>query len=151
MIRLLPLLLLLGCAPPAVDRTTRELIDEPLPELPILRDLPDHEGRAVLRVVNGHLIDLEGQLVRLRPGPQEFLVVNEVEGASVEDHGRDLRHGAIALWLRGRGSSLHRLPQASRGPVNAGVQEDWTVDLPPGDYLLSETLLRESTVIFSVR
>ncbi len=145
------LILLLGCTQPVVDRSTRQMVDEPLPQLEILRELPEHEGRTVLRVVNGHLVDLEGQIVRLRPGVQEFLVVNEVEGASVEEHGQDLRRGAVALWLRGRGSSQNRLPQAARGPVNAGVQEDWTVDLPPGDYLLSETLLNESTVLLSVR
>jgi hypothetical protein len=74
-----------------------------------------------------------------------------VEGARSDVDGLDLSQLAIALWLRGRGDARHRLPQHSIGPVNSGVQEDWAVDLPPGDYLLSVTLGGASEAVLRVR
>ena len=44
----------------------------------------------------------------------------------------------------------HRFRQAI-GPVNAGVQEDWTVELAPGEYVLALTLGGDSEVLLSVR
>ncbi len=145
------LLLLLGCQAATVDLATRQPIDEPLPSLPVQDDLPRTEGRWVLRLVDGKLADLDGHIGLLPAGDIEFLVLNEVEGATVDDHGRDLRDEALALWIRGHGSAYHRLPQAARGPINGGVQEDWSVTLAPGLYEISETIRQESSGYLRVR
>ena len=145
------MLLLTACQAPTVDLTTREAIDPPLPELPVQDDLPRHEGRWVLRVIDGHLADLEDRIALLPAGEIDFMVTNEVEGATVDKHGMDLRTDAVALWIRGYGSSFHRLPQAVRGPINSGVQEDWLVTVEPGTYEISETITKESRGYLRVR
>jgi len=114
-------------------------IDDPLPrgrgvELP-----QDEEGRPTIVVENGALVDLPDQISVLPAGATTLLVRNVVEGAGVEVDGLDLSTRAIALWLRGRGSLRHLRPEHTIGPVNAGVQEDWNVDLPPGEYVLTVT------------
>ena len=111
--------LLCACEAPTVDLSDRQPVDPPLPDLPIQDDVPRHEGRWVIRVVNGHLPDLEDQVALLPDG-------------------------AVTLWIRGHGSALHRLPQAVRGPINSGVQEDWKVALEPGVYVISETMHKQS-------
>jgi len=106
-------------------------------------------GRYRIEVTGGELKGLEGRATRLQSGETRFNVVNRVPGARTDKPGLDLSERAIALWLRGRGDARHRLPQYSIGPVNAGVQEDWVVDLPPGDYLLSVTMggVSEATLV----
>ncbi len=136
--------LLCACEAPTVDLSDRQPVDPPLPDLPIQDDVPRHEGRWVIRVVNGHLPDLEDQVALLPAGEHRFMATNEVEGATVDEHGLDLRDGAVTLWIRGHGSALHRLPQAVRGPINSGVQEDWKVALEPGVYVISETMHKQS-------
>ncbi len=140
-----------GCDAPTVDLATRKPIDLPLPPLPIQDDVPRREGQWVLRVIDGHLADLEGQVALLPAGEHTFMVTNEADGATVDDHGHDLRDEAVALWIRGRGSSVHRLPQAVRGPINGGVQEDWDVVLEPGVYVISETVGKQSEGYLVVR
>lgn len=128
----------LGCGAPGAMGTPAP-IDEPLPagarvELPL-----DEEGRPMMVVENGVLQDLPDQVSRLPSGPSTLLVRNVVQGAGVEIEGLDLSTQAIALWMRGRGRLRHLLPEHTIGPVNAGVQEDWNVDLPPGEYVLTVT------------
>jgi hypothetical protein len=67
------------------------------------------------------------------------LVRNRVDGARVDVDGLDLSTQAIALWLRGRGRLRHLRPEHTIGLVNSGAQEDWHVDLPPGEYVLTVT------------
>ncbi len=131
----------------------RQPVDEPLPrlsrdEMPVD---PDGGTRPMILVVEGQLPELEGRLNLVEAGPITFFVANRVEGAGVEEDGLDLSQQSVALWLRGRGSRQHLLPQATIGPVNAGVQEDWTVELPPGDYLLSVTSGGEGEAILLAR
>jgi len=104
-----------------------------------------------LEIKDGRLASLEGHVTRLAAGPTRFNVVNRVEGARADVEGLDLSQHAIALWLRGRGAAVHLLPHHSIGPVNAGVQEDWLVDLPPGDYVLSVTMGGVSEAVLLVR
>ena len=132
-------LLLAGC-PAALDGP-RKPVDEPLPKLGRAEMSTDDDGgnRPVIRVEGGRLVELERSLNLVPTGPVTFFVVNRVEGAGVEQDGLDLSDGSVALWLRGRGSQRHVRPEFTIGPINAGVQEDWPVDLPPGDYLLSVT------------
>jgi hypothetical protein len=120
-----------------------------LPEQDFPMDAEPQRRR--IEVAEGRLVGLEGRVSRLRAGPVTFNVVNRVEGARSDVDGLDLSQLAIALWLRGRGDARHRLPQHSIGPVNSGVQEDWAVDLPPGDYLLSVTLGGASEAVLRVR
>lgn len=136
---LLLVLLLFGCS--GGLEGPRQSVDEPLPNRPRAELATDDDGgqRPVIAVEGGRLVDLEGRLNLVPAGRVTFFVVNRVEGAGVEEDGLDLSEAAVALWLRGRGSRRHLLPEATIGPVNAGVQEDWTVDLAPGDYLLSVT------------
>jgi hypothetical protein len=143
--------LLVGCGAPGVDLATRQPVDPPLPSLPIQGDVPRQEGRWVIRIVEGHLVDLEDRIALLPAGEHSFLVTNDVEGATVDEHGRDLRSDAVALWIRGRGSAVHRLPQAARGPINGGVQEDWDVVLEPGVYVIGETIGKASEGYLVVR
>lgn len=144
-------LLLAACEAPTVDLAGRQPIDPPVPDLPIQDDVPRHEGRWVVRVVDGRLADLEDQVALLPAGEHTLMVTNEVEGATVDEHGRDLRSDAVALWIRGHASGLHRLPQSVRGPINGGVQEDWPVVLEPGVYVISETITKRSTGYLLVR
>lgn len=123
------------------------LSSSPEPIAPSLRGLPSQDfpvdaepGRYRIEVTGGELKSLEGRATNLQSGETRFNVVNRVPGARTDQPGLDLSEHAIALWLRGRGDARHRLPQYSIGPVNAGVQEDWVVDLPTGDYLLSVTM-----------
>jgi hypothetical protein len=122
----------------------------PLPELPT-RDALREDGKVVIRVVNRRLVDFEGHLTRIPSGPQTLKLYNDVPGADVSVHGLDLRHEATALWLRGRGAARHWLPQWTTGQVNGGVGEDFEVDLPPGDYVLTETMDGVSEVVWLVR
>lgn len=144
-------LALVACEAATVDLTGRQAIDPPVPDLPIQDDVPRHEGRWVVRVINGHLADLEDRVALLPAGEHTLMVTNEVEGATVDEHGRDLRDDAVALWLRGYGSAVHRLPQAVRGPINGGVQEDWPVVLESGVYVISETVGKNSQGYLLVR
>lgn len=148
---ILLLVLLAGCEAPTVDLTGRQRVDEPLPKLPVQDDVPRHEGRWVIRVVNGHLPDLDGHIALLPAGEHNLMVTNEVDGATVDQHGRDLRQDAVALWIRGFGTAIHHLPQAVRGPINGGVQEDWPVTLVPGEYVISETIGKQSQGYLRVR
>jgi hypothetical protein len=111
----------------------------------------EEPGRYRLEVSQGSLVDLEQRASRLPAGEVTFNVVNQVAGARSDVDGLDLANGAIALWLRGRGESRHWLPQFSVGPVNSGVQEDWSVLLPAGDYVLSVTLGGQSDAVVLVR
>jgi hypothetical protein len=113
--------------------------------------LDSEPNRYRLEVTDGTLTSLEGRVTRLAAGSTRFNVVNRVEGARVDVPGMDLSHDAIALWLRGRGAAVHLLPQHSIGPVNSGVQEDWLVELPPGDYVLSLTMGGVSEGVLLVR
>ncbi|MCP4871193.1 MAG: hypothetical protein GY898_20990 [Proteobacteria bacterium] len=135
---LLALALLAGCAAPA-PMGTPDPIDDPLPNLDRVQLPQDEEGRPMIVVENGVLRDLPNQISVLPPGSSTLLVRNVVEGAGVEVEGLDLSTQAIALWMRGRGSLRHLRPEHTIGPVNAGVQEDWNVDLPPGEYALTVT------------
>ena len=133
-----------------------DLSPSPEPTAPSLGGLSSQDfpadvepGRYRIEVTGGELKGLEGRATRLKSGETRFNVVNRVPGARTDKPGLDLSERAIALWLRGLGDARHRLPQYSIGPVNAGVQEDWFVDLPPGDYLLSVTMggMSEATLI----
>jgi len=117
------------------------------------QEFPQDEepGRFRIEVSSGHLPQLEEKASRLPAGPSVFNVVNKVDGARADVEGLDLSERAVALWIRGRGPARHRLPQFSIGPVNSGVQEDWPVELPPGDYLLSLTMGGNSEAIVVVR
>ena len=142
-------LLALGLA--GCGLTGRQPIDEPLPNLP-RRDLPPgDDDKPTIRIENGELGPMEASLTLLPAGASTLLVVNVVEGAEVAEDGMDLTRQAVALWLRGRGSQRHLRPEFTIGPLNAGVQEDWYVDLPPGDYLLTVTSGGESEAIILVR
>lgn len=128
------------------------------PIVPALDTLPkqafpmdEAADRWHLEVVDGRLPGLAGKRSELPAGSLTFNVVNRVEGARADIPGLDLSEQAIALWLRGRGPARHLLPQHSIGPVNAGVQEDWQVELPPGDYLLSVTMGGDAEATLSVR
>jgi len=111
----------------------------------------EEPGRYRLEVSGGSLVGLEQRASRLPAGEVTFNVVNQVAGARSDIDGLDLANGAVALWLRGRGESRHWLPQFSVGPVNSGVQEDWSVLLPAGDYVLSVTLGGNSDAVILVR
>ncbi len=113
--------------------------------------LDSEPDRYRLEITDGKLTSLEGRATRLAAGPTRFNVVNRVEGARADVEGLDLSQHAIALWLRGRGAAVHLLPHHSIGPVNAGVQEDWLVELPPGDYVLSVTMGGVSEAVLLVR
>ena len=126
------------------DSNTESLERQPFPE-------DEGAGRWRLEVTAGKLVGLEGKLSELPSGRQIFNVVNKVEGARVDVDGMDLAEQAIAVWLRGTGSSRHFLPEYSIGPVNSGVQEDWEVELLPGEYTLSVTMGGASEAYLSVR
>ena len=130
----------------------RSLVDPPIDSLEH-RKAPRDDGikRWVLRVSDGRLVELEGKVNELPAGRLIFNVINRVEGARTDVDGLDLSEQAIALWIRGRGSRRHFLPEYAIGPVNAGVQEDWTVELAPGEYVLAVTLGGDSEVLLSVR
>jgi len=113
--------------------------------------LDSEPGRYRLEITDGKITGLEGRVTRLAAGPIRFNVVNRVEGARTDVEGLDLSQHAIALWLRGRGAAVHLLPHHSIGPVNSGVQEDWLVELPPGDYVLSVTMGGVSEAVLLVR
>jgi len=136
-----------GVSPAADDPIVSSLVGMSQQDFP-----PDEEPQLRrIEVAGGHLVSLEGRASRLPSGRTRFNVVNRVDGARADVDGLDLSQQAIALWLRGRGDSRHRLPQHSIGPVNSGVQEDWVVDLPAGDYLLSLTMGGESEAVLIVR
>ena len=132
-------LLLWGCSGGLAG--PREPVDEALPRLTRTEMATDNDGgnRPVVLVENGRLPELEERLNLVPAGSMTLFVVNRVEGAGVEQDGLDLSAQSVALWLRGRGSQRHLRPEYTIGPVNSGVQEDWQVDLPPGDYVLSVT------------
>jgi hypothetical protein len=132
-------LLLAGCG--EGFEGPRQAVDDPLPRLQRSEMATDDDGgnRPVIRIEGGELVELDRSLNLVPAGPVTFFVVNRVEGAGVEQDGLDLSERSVALWLRGRGGQRHLKPEFTIGPVNAGVQEDWQVDLPAGDYLLSVT------------
>jgi hypothetical protein len=142
-------LLVAGCG---LDSGVQDPI---VPSLSTLEEqvFPSEEepGRYRLEVAGGSLVALEQRASRLPAGEITFNVVNQVEGARSDVDGLDLATGAVALWLRGRGATRHRLPQFSVGPVNSGVQEDWSVVLPAGDYLLSVTMGGDAEAVILVR
>lgn len=141
-------LLLAGCGGGGLSS---EPIDEPLPELPEVAIAADEDGKPMIFVRDGRLSDLEGKLNLLPSGPTVLFVRNEVEGADALQEGVDVSQRAMALWLRGRGSLRHLRPEYTLGPVNAGVQEDWHVDLSPGEYLLTVTKGGDGEVFVVVR
>lgn len=149
--RLLLVLLLAGCG--GGLEGPRQPVDDPLPKLPRTEVATDHDSgdRPVIRLEGGRLVNLEDKLNLVPAGPVTFLVINRVEGAGVEEDGMDLSQRSVALWLRGRGSQRHLRPEFTIGPINAGVQEDWPVDLPPGDYVLGVTSGGSGEVILLAR
>lgn len=126
--------LLAGCSTSVAPWASVQPVDGGLPDLPLLENPRTHDDKFEVRVLGRTLPHLAGHITQVDAGPRTLLVVyteaSESEGAAQP----------IALWLRGRGSSRHRLPQFSSGLVNPGNRQDWDVDLPPGDYLLSVTL-----------
>ncbi len=141
--RFLLLLLCLGlaaCSQPGPVESSGPVdpVDDPLPQLPRADLETDEDGRYVIRVQR--LSEGLTERINILPsGSVTVLVINDVDEATVEQEGLDLTQGAVSLWLRGRGTQRHVLPQATIGPVNAGVMEDWNLDLPAGDYVLQVT------------
>jgi hypothetical protein len=129
--------LLVSCSPTPMGPA--DPMDEPLPDLPRVELPRDDEDRPTIVIENGVLRDLPERLNLLVPGPTTLLVRNRVDGARVDVDGLDLSTQAIALWLRGRGRLRHLRPEHTIGLVNSGAQEDWHVDLPPGEYVLTVT------------
>ncbi len=139
---------LTACGGGAISKSP---IDEPLPDLPEAPIALDEDGKPRVIVRGGGFPDLEGRINVLPSGPTVLFVRNDVDGADALQEGVDVSEQAMALWLRGRGRLRHLRPEFTLGPVNAGVQEDWHVDLPPGEYLLSVTKGGDGEVLVVVR
>jgi len=150
---LLLMLLLVGCDAdgPIVDLTGRSPVDPPLPDWPLVLDAPTEGDQVVFRVLNGRLVDLENRRTVLTPGEHQILLLNDVPGSDVNQHGVDLRNEAMNLWIHGWGSHHARLPQFSSGQVNGGVRDDWHLNLVPGVYVIEETLDGKSSGLLLVR
>ena len=133
---LLVLLLVLagGCvsdAPPRLDGSSGAT-SAPLP-------WDESNQRPGLEVVGGRFGGPAETALELPAGPSTVMIRNRVEGADVGHDGQDLSIHAVGLWLHGLGHRRPLLPQFQLGPVNAGVQEDWELDLKPGLYVLRLT------------
>ena len=123
-----------GCSQTLPNWGSRQDIDPELPNLPLLEHPREQDGKVVVKVKGSDLPQLEGHITELSPGPRTLLVVTgDVPATARDEEGG----GAIALWLRGRGSQQARLPQYTSGRVNPATSQDWQVDLKPGQYLLS--------------
>ncbi len=131
---LLGTLIAAGCSQALPNWGSRQSIDPELPNLPMLEHPREQDGKVVIKVKGVTLPQLEGHITELSPGPRTLLVITGDAPASDRDQEGG---GAIALWLRGRGSQQARLPQFTSGRVNPATSQDWQVDLMPGQYLLS--------------
>ena len=123
-----------GCSQTLPSWSGRQSIDPALPDLPLLEHPREQDGKVVIKVKGVSLPQMEGHITELSPGPRTLLVITGDGGALTQDQEGG---GAIALWLRGRGSQRARLPQYTSGRVNPATSQDWQVDLKPGQYLLS--------------
>jgi len=125
-------------------------VDDPLPQLPRADLETDEEGRYVIRVQR--LSEGLAERLNILPtGAVTVLVINDIDEATVDQEGLDLTQGAVSLWLNGRGTQRPVLPQATIGPVNAGVMEDWNLDLSAGDYVLEVTAGAQGQAIVLAR
>jgi hypothetical protein len=131
---LLGTLIAAGCSQTLPNWGGRQAIDPELPSLPILEHPREQDGKVVVKVKGMLLPQLDGHITELSPGPRTLLVITGDAPASEREKEGG---GAIALWLRGRGSQQARLPQYTSGRVNPATSQDWQVDLIPGQYLLS--------------
>ena len=127
-------LLVVSCSQPLSIWGGRDGIDADLPALPLLEHPREQDGKIIIRVNDGTLPHLQDHITELSPGPRTLLIVtsDQSSAARAAEGG-----GAIALWLRGRGSQRARLPQFTSGRVNPATSQDWSVDLAPGQYVLS--------------
>ena len=116
-------------------------VDEPLPRLPVVDAATDDNGHYPIDILDGEIPDWPQRITRLPAGPIEILVRNQSQHP--DDPNEDL---AIALWLRGRGSRRHFLPQYASPPLFPETMEDWSVDLARGTYDLSVSLGGSATV-----
>ena len=110
-------------------------MDSPLPSLAVVDAPTDENGNFPVDIVEGRLEVLPGQITRVKRGPSVILLRNGAE--RVDEDGNQ---GAVALWIRGRGSRRHFLPQAASTPLFPQTMEDWPIDLEPGAYEISVTL-----------
>ena len=125
-------LLLSACSSSIPSFSQRDSIDPPLPDYPLLQHPREEDGKVVIRIKDRSLPHLDKHITRLPAGPRTLLVITDAIETAADQPGQ----GAIALWLRGRGSQRAHLPQFSSGRVNPSTRQDWDVELPPGDYLL---------------
>lgn len=148
---LLLALLLTGCgATPLGSSFGQATVLPPLPDWPRVA-FPRQDDRPLVRVVGGRLADFHHAVADLPAGAHHLMVHNDVPGASVEEHGLDLTQEAASLWVHGRGPARDWLPQFAMGPINGGINDDWPVELPPGDYEIEQTLGGGSVGIWRVR
>lgn len=122
------LALLCGCR----ETPARHPIDPPTGGA-TLQAPRDHDGRLVVRVREGHLVDLHGATLHIGAGRQEILF-------------HHLAHPTLgggppaSVFLSGRGAANFWLPQYASPPLKPDSFEVWPVDLPAGDYALRVTL-----------
>jgi hypothetical protein len=117
-------------------------VDEPLPDLPIVDAEADENGHFPIDILDGLIPVWPDRITRLPRGPADLLVRNRAQQAEDPD-----TQVAIALWLRGRGSRVHFLPQYSSRPLLAQTMEDWPIDLVPGTYDLSVSMGGDRTLV----
>ena len=125
-------LLLAGCTITGADGGA---VDTPVPNLDIVDAPTDDNGHYPIDIVDGTMKEWPERITRLPRGPSEILLRNGSEHPEDEN-----TSGAIALWLRGRGSRRHFLPMFASRPLFPQTMEDWSVDLKPGTYELSVSL-----------
>ncbi len=110
-------------------------VDPEMPMLPVVDAAPDDNGHFPIDIVDGVMQEWPGRITRLPRGPSEILLRNGAEHPTEEGV-----YSAIALWIRGRGSRSHYLPEFASRPLFPQTMEDWSIDLKPGTYVLSVSL-----------
>ncbi len=148
-----------GCAPEGTSASK----SDPGPGLGVLKAFPpdlDPERYSIV-VRDGRFEEIQGAWLTLPQGEVVFNVQHRgtppADAAtptpylSAEQKAQSTDAVKLGLWLRGAGDARHLLPSFSTGPMYPEVQEDWRVQLPPGDYELSITMGGRGSALLRVR
>ena len=148
-----------GCAPAGTSASN----SSPRTGLGPLKVFPpdlDPERYSIV-VREGRFEEIEGAWLALPQGEVVFNVQHRgtppADAAtptpylSAEQRAQSPAEVKLGLWIRGAGDARHLLPSFSTGPMYPEVQEDWRVELPPGDYELSITMGGRGSALLQVR
>lgn len=148
-----------GCSPPGTGASNSVPVSGSGPLKIFPPDLDPERYSIVVR--DGRFAEIEGAWLTLPQGEVVFNVQNRgtppADAAtptpylSAEQRAQSTDAVKLGLWLRGAGDARHLLPSFSTGPMYPEVQEDWRVELPPGDYELSITMGGRGSALLRVR